>query len=64
MVHLERESSNSLFETLEGWEAHFQAENINFSDLSQRVDEEAESDTSDNSPVTPKRKLSAQRLKP
>jgi len=37
MAHLRRESSNSLFEILEGWEAYLQAENIDFAELSQET---------------------------
>ena len=35
LVRLERESSNSLFEVLEGWEAYLQAEKIDLDNLSQ-----------------------------
>jgi len=72
MAHLERESSNTLFETLEDWEAYLQAENVDFTELSRNGDEEVitkpdlleKSETSDKSPARPKRKLSAQRLMP
>jgi len=36
MVRLERESSNSLFETLEDWNTYLKQEDIDLSDLSSK----------------------------
>jgi len=33
MVHLEGETSNTLFDTLEDWNHHLKAENIDFDEL-------------------------------
>lgn len=72
MVRLERETSNSLFEILEDWEAYLQAENLNFADLSQNSDEDVKSVLENIEERAPsctscsklKRKHSAQRLVP
>ncbi len=71
-MRLERESSNSLFEVLEDWEAYLQAENLDFDELSHNADDlvMTEPDSSektvtlDKLSVQAKVKCSAQRLVP
>ena len=72
MARLKRESSNSLFEVLEGWEAYLQAENLDIGELSQNAYDDTSTDpdsveksgASDKLAAQVKVRRSAQRLVP